>query len=150
MRALSGLTLMLVMAAAAAAQEAKPAPAPTAGESIAPGPNEVLLFEDRRFQGKILTLKTGVAIPDLSVSSYGNWDRRISSLWVGDDAVAVLYTGLNYTHTCVVLPGKGGGAPGVYPDLGRIASKNLRGSLDNTVGSLRIVEKGADTKKLCE
>ncbi len=152
MRALGSFSLLLAVAAGAAVQETKPpsAPTPTPSQSIAPAPNEAFLFEDRRFQGKFMTLKAGVSIPDLSTSPYGNWDRRISSAWVGDDAAVVLYTGLNYTHTCVVLPGKGGGAPGVYPDLARIASKNLRGSLDNTVGSLHIIAKSDDATKYCK
>ena len=148
MHVLRTLPLMLVVAAAAAAQEA--APTPTPGQSLAPAPTEALLFEDTRFGGQFLTLKTGDAIPDLSTSHYGNWDRRISSVWVGDETAVILYTGLNYRNTCVVLPGKGGGAPGVYPDLGRIASKNLRGSLNNTIGSLRVIAKTDDAKKYCQ
>jgi hypothetical protein len=133
------------VATVAAGQEATPtAPASS------PAPDEVIVFEDHGFGGASMTLKAGAEVPNLARSPGGNWAERISSLKVGDNAVAVLFSVPKFHGWCLGLLGRSFRGSGSYPDLSKIKTKDMPVPLDNRVRSIRILGAGADVSKACQ
>jgi hypothetical protein len=144
---MSGTALILLAAAAATAQEpvapATPAVAPVAA------PDEVIVFQKPNYRGDWMRLKVGDELPNLTDTPAGNWERRISSVKVGAEAVAVLYSSFEFQRFCLGLPGTSFGGAGYYPDLDRVKNKSLRNSLDDNTRSLRVLGKGTDLSSVC-
>lgn len=145
MRAPAAFTLAIVsLAALASGQET-----PQTAASGMPAPDEVIVFEDHGFAGASMTLKAGVEVKNLARSPDGNWAERISSIRVGDNAVAVLFSVPNFHGWCLGLPGRAFRGSGIYSDLSKIKTKDMPVPLDNKVRSIRILGAGADVSKAC-
>jgi len=140
--------LSFLVAGYAAAQVAAPVPTPY----VVPvaGPDEVIVFEKPSYQGDFMRLKVGEALPDLKESPHGNWDLRISSVKVGDEAVAVLFSSVRFRRWCLGLPGKALGGSGYYPDLAKMKSDDLRADMGNKARSMRVLGKDADLASVCK
>ncbi len=133
--------LLLSFATLAAGQEARQVPAPAA--------DEVIVFEGHNYDGASFTLKVGDEVKNLAKSPAGNWDLRISSLEVGDDAVVVLYSSVDFKRWCLGLPGRSFHGAGRYPNLSLVKNPSLPTHLDNKVRSLKVLGKDTDLKKVC-
>ncbi len=147
MRAVGVLVLLLIVSGRADAQVAAPVPTPYVMPVAAP--DEAIVFEKPFYRGAWMRLKVGDELPNLLDTPGGNWDLRISSVKVGNEAVIVLYAAANFERWCLGLPGQALGGAGYYPDLTTIESANLQMGLNNTSRSLRVLGKDADLKKVC-
>jgi hypothetical protein len=96
-----------------------------------------------------MVLKVGDEVPDLSKSAFGNWDRRIDSLMVGAEAIAVLFSSPEFSMFCLSLPANPAGGPGYFPDLGKVTHKDLPLPLSGRVRSMRVVSLHSDPKTVC-
>ena len=147
MRTLPATVLFCLLGAGAAAQQDTPSPTPAGPPR--PAPDEVVVFSGVNYKGDWMVLKVGDEVPELSKSAAGNWDRRIDSLMVGAQAIAVLFSSPKFEMFCLGLPANPQGGPGYYPDLSRVTHKNLPLPLGGRVRSIRVVSLHADPITLC-
>jgi hypothetical protein len=140
--------LVLVVAGGAPPQVAAPTPTPYVVPVAAP--DVVIVFEKPFYRGEWMRLRVGDELPDLRDTPGGNWELRISSLKVGYEAVAVLYSAVNFRRFCLGLAGRELRGSGYYPDLASVENKSLRNSLGDNTRSLRVLGKEADLNTVCE
>lgn len=139
--------LLSVVAAGVAAQDAAPPPsAPIVPVAAA---DEVIVFEGLNYRGEWMRLKVGTEVPDLRKSPGGNWGDRITSVKVGTDAVAVLYSSADFSGICLGLPGASFGGAGYYPNLSKVKNKDLFATLRDYTRSVRVLGNGTDLAKAC-